>query len=63
MWNHLSLISFPYCAGKLTDVSEVQRSVNLPRPAYPLLATSRGAPVLRSPDEFKICDERTEICQ
>jgi hypothetical protein len=38
--NHLCLISFPYCAGKLTDVFEI------PHPAYPHLATSRGAPIV-----------------
>jgi hypothetical protein len=35
MWNHLCLISFPYCAGKCTDVFEIQCSLYSP-PAPPI---------------------------
>jgi hypothetical protein len=39
----LCLISFPYSAGKWTDVFGIERSVSSSRPVYPSLATSRGA--------------------
>jgi hypothetical protein len=47
-WNHVCLISFPYCDGKCTDVFEMGCSVKFPRPAYPLLETSRGAPTVQA---------------
>jgi hypothetical protein len=41
--NHLCLISFPYCAGKRTDVFQIECSIKFLSPTYPILATSRGA--------------------